>query len=129
MDEIHLLTKDTLTQTLAQRIEPLRAEYKRGGAIARNAIFSDDYGTVHPGGTLHPRKPTAQEIAAAPIDQYSRTHLQAVPSATMERSSLTSPKWWSAAADRLSPSNSPSEVWARQACEWKCRYNQATILK
>jgi hypothetical protein len=79
MDEIYLRTKDTLTQTIAQRIENLWAAYKRGDAVAHNAILSDGYRAVRPDGTLHPRKPTAQEIAAALIDQYSLTQLQAVP--------------------------------------------------
>jgi hypothetical protein len=79
MDEIHLRTKDTLTQTIAHRIENLWAAYERGDAVAHNAILSDDYRAIRPDGTLHPRKPTAQEIAPALIDQYSLTQLQAVP--------------------------------------------------
>jgi len=47
--------------------------------LATNVILSDAYRSVHLDGTLPPPKPTAQEIAAGPIDQYSLAHLQAVP--------------------------------------------------
>jgi hypothetical protein len=48
-------------------------------AVTHNAILSDDYRALRPDRTSHRRKPTAQEIAAAPSDQYSLTHWQAVP--------------------------------------------------
>jgi ketosteroid isomerase-like protein len=79
---------------------------------------------------LHPRKPTAQEVAAAPIDRYSLTQLQAVPIghdgalatyiAVVVIGSGGSP---------VTVKFAVGEVWVKQAGEWKCRYDQATILK
>jgi len=130
VDKIHLLTQDTLTHTIAQRIETLWAAYKRRDVIAHNAILSDDHRAVHPDGTLHPRKPTAQEIAAASIDRYSLTQLQAAPIghdgalvtyvAEVVVSSGGSP---------VTVKFAVGEVCSRPAGKWKCRYYQATILK
>ena len=98
--------------------------------MAHNAILSDDYRAVHHDRTLHPRKATAQEIAAAPIDQCLLTHLQAV--AIAHDGALVT----YIAEVVVSSGGSPvtvkfavGEVWARQASEWKCRYYQATISK
>jgi hypothetical protein len=78
---------------------------------------------------LHPRRPTGQEIAAAPINQYSLTHLQAVPIATMQRSSLIAEVAVSSGGSPVTVKFAVGEVWAKQAGEWKCRYHQATVLK
>jgi hypothetical protein len=110
------------------RIENLRAAYERGDAVAPNAILSDDDRAVRPDGILHPCKPTTREIAAALIDQYSLTQLQAVPIghdgalATCITELVVSSGGWP-----VTIKFDAGEVWAKQAGAWKCRYYQATI--
>jgi len=94
-------------------MENLWAAYKRGDAVAHHAILSDDYRAVHPDGTLHPPRPTGQEIAAAPINQYSLTHLQAVPIATMQRSSLIAEVAVSSGGSPVTVKFAVGEVWAK----------------
>ena len=96
-------------------MENLWAAYERGDAVAHHAILSGDSRAVHPDGTLHPRKPTGQEIAAAPINQYSLTHLQAVPIATMQRSSLIVEVAVSSGGSPVTVKFAIGEVWAKQA--------------
>jgi len=71
------LTKDKLAHALAQTIENLWAAYKRGKCGCPQRYPQRRLARVRPDGSLHPRKPTTQEIAsAAPIDRYSLPQLQ-----------------------------------------------------
>jgi hypothetical protein len=108
-DEIQLLTKDKLIQTLAQTIENLWNA--RRDAVAHNAIRIEDYPAVRPDGTLHPRDHRAVD-PSAPIDQYPLTPLQAASRGI---------------AGVIGRSGSPvtlksavGEVRVEQAGEWKC---------
>jgi hypothetical protein len=88
-----------------------------------------DYRAVHPEGTLHPRKPAAQEIAAAPIDRYSLTQLPAVPIGH-DGALVThvAEGMVSSGGSAVTVKFAVGEVWSRQAGEWKCRHYRATIL-
>lgn len=97
---------------------------------AHSALLADDYRAVHPDGTVHMGKPTAKDVAAAPIEDYWLRDLEAWPvgdegaiatyTAEIEvRSGLS--------AQRLR--FAVGEVWMKQHGEWKCRYYHATMLK
>jgi hypothetical protein len=74
-------------------------------------------------GALHPRKPTAQEIAAALIDQYSLTQLQAVPIGhDGALATCITEVVVSSGGSPVTIKFAVGEVWAKQAGEWKCRY-------
>lgn len=93
MDEIHLLTKDRLPQTLAQRIELLWAAYKRQDAVTHNAILAEEYHAVHPDGRLHPGKPPRRRSLPCPLTNNRSRSCKLCRSATMERSPLTPSQW------------------------------------
>lgn len=130
MSTVHTANQDDLTRILAARLREVWDAYQRLDAPAHNAILTDDYTAVHPDGSVHPRPPTAQEIAAAPIGDYSLTEVRAVPLGP--DSALVN-----YLADVDVPSNgSPmrvkfvvGEIWLKRSGQWKCRYYQATLAK
>ena len=121
-------TNDEPTRAIGAQLHKLWDCYKNLDAAGHNAILTDDYTAVHPDGSIH-HKPTAQQIAAAPIRGYSLTDLHAAPLAPgialanyiaeVEAGTAASPihlKWV------------VGEVWINQAGVWKCRYYQPTPL-
>jgi ketosteroid isomerase-like protein len=117
-----------LTQTISPLIHRIWDAYRKGDAAAHSALLADDYTAVHPDGSVHLRKPTAQEIRSAPIGAYILSDLRVVPTGSD-----------AALANYLATVEIPDapklgkfvvgEVWVKQGGEWKCRYYQATPLK
>ncbi len=126
-------TKPTTSADLTSAISPLIQQiwdaYQRGDATAHNAQLTDDYTAVHPDGSVHSRRPTAQEIQAAPIGVHVLSDIRVVPTGSE-----------TALANYLATVEVPGEsaklvrfyvgeLWVKQAGQWKCRYYQATLRK
>ncbi len=119
-----------LTEVISPRLFALWDAYKNKDAAAHNAFLTDDYTAVHPDGTLHSGKPTAQEIAAAPIAGYKLSHLCVAP-IEVDAAIVTY------IAEVEIPGNTPpahaqfavGEVWVKHRGEWLCRYYQGTLTK
>jgi hypothetical protein len=117
-----------LTQAISPLIHKIWDAYRKGDAAAHSALLADDYTAVHPDGSVHLQKPTAQEIRSAPIGVYILSDLRVVPTSSD-----------TALANYLATVEIPNapklgkfmvgEVWIRQGGQWKCRYHQATPLK
>jgi hypothetical protein len=121
---------DDLTNTLAERLQKIWDAYLVADEETHSAFLADDYRAVHPDGTIHIGRPSAEEMAAEPIEDYWLRDLQAWPvgnegaivSYTAEvevRSGLS--------AQRLQ--FAVGEVWMKHGGEWKCRYYHATMLR
>jgi hypothetical protein len=130
MGRIQSASAGELTEALAVRLRDLWDAYVRIDEAAHSAILMEEYRAVHPDGSVHLGKPSAKEIAAAPIEDYWLTELQAWPAgdeaaiaaytAEVEvRSGLS--------AKRLK--FEVGEVWLKAGGQWKCRYYHATIRK
>jgi ketosteroid isomerase-like protein len=122
-------TSADLTSAISPLIQQIWDAYRKGDATAHNALLTDDYTAVHPDGLLHSRKPTAQEIQAAPIGEYILSDIRVVS---------TGPE--TALANYLATVEVPGdnaklvkffvgELWVKQAGRWKCRYYQPTPRK
>jgi len=122
-------TSEDLTSAISPLIQQIWDAYRKGDATAHNAHLTDDYTAVHPDGSVHSRKPTAQEIQAAPIGEYILSDIRVVP---------TGPE--TALANYLATVEVPGEnaklvkfyvgeLWVKQAGRWKCRYYQPTLRK
>jgi Domain of unknown function (DUF4440) len=130
VSRIHAIKDDALTLALAERIERIWQAHLALDSETHHALLADGYRAVQPNGTVHLGKPTAEEIAAVPIEDYWLRELQAWPvgeegaiatyTAEVEvRRGLTAER------HRFEV----GEVWMKQSGEWKCRYYHATPLK
>jgi hypothetical protein len=80
-----LTGESPLVRELAERVQQIWDAYLALNEEAHSAILADDYRAVHPDGTMHVGKPSAKEIAAAPIEDYWLRDFQAWPLAKKER--------------------------------------------
>ena len=130
MPRMQAIKTDDLTNTLAERLQKIWDAYLVADEETHSAFLADDYRAVHPDGTIRVGKPSAEEMAAEPIEDYWLRDLQAWPvgnegaivSYTAEvevRSGLS--------AQRLQ--FAVGEVWMKHGGEWKCRYYHATMLR
>ena len=130
MPRMQAIKTDDLTNTLAERLQKIWDAYLVADEETHSAFLADDYRAVHPDGTIHIGRPSAEEMAAEPIEDYWLRDLQAWPvgnegaivSYTAEvevRSGLS--------AQRLQ--FAVGEVWMKHGGEWKCRYYHATMLR
>jgi len=127
---IQIGKENELTQTLAERLAQIWDAYLMADEEAHSALLAEDYRAVHPDGMVHIGKPTAKDMAAAPIEDYWLRDLEAWPvgdegaiatyTAEIEvRSGLS--------AQRLR--YAVGEVWMKHGGKWKCRYFHATGLR
>lgn len=130
MNRIRLEKDDELTRTLAERLRSAWDAYLAMDESAHNEVLADDYRAVHADGSIHLGRPTAKEMAAAPIEDYWLRELQAWPvggegaiatyTADVEvRNGLSAERSQFAVG----------EVWMKHGGVWKCRYYHATPLK
>jgi hypothetical protein len=125
-DVVSVMTQDALTKTLADRAHRAWAAFKKGDAVAFSAITTEDYRAVTANGALHFYRPTAQEMAAVPINQYIVSQFQALPIG--HDGALAT----YVAQVLFQNSDTPlkiafGEVWVKEGDEWKCKYSQATV--
>jgi hypothetical protein len=130
MGEVHVAGQNELTRTLAGRLRELWDAHLRLGEAAHSAILATEYRAVHPDGNVHIGKPSAEEIAAAPIEDYWLRELQtwlageeaaiATYTAEVEVRSGESPRRFKFEV---------GEVWSKVGGQWKCRYYHATMRK
>jgi hypothetical protein len=130
MGKIQTAKKDALTKAIAGRIRDQWDAYIRVDESAHSAILAQDFRAVDPYGTVHIGRPSAKQIAAAPIEDYWLTDLQAL--ALGEKAALNT--YTAEVQVRTGESSQRfkfevGEVWLRQKGQWKCRYYQATMQK
>lgn len=127
MTRMHLEKEDALTHALAERIEKIWDAYLAKDAPACSALLADDYRAIHPDGSIHNAKPSANDIAAAPIEDYWLRELQAWP--VGEESAIAS---YTAEVETRSGLHAErhrfavGEVWMKHSGQWLCRYYHAT---
>jgi Domain of unknown function (DUF4440) len=128
--QVHLLSNNDLTRMLAWRLEEVWDAYVRLDEETHNKYLTEDYRAVHPDGSVHLGRPSAMDMAAAPIEDYRLADLQAWPvsddgaiaSYTAEvqvRNALASGRFQFIVG----------EVWIKSERAWLCRYYHATMLK
>jgi Domain of unknown function (DUF4440) len=130
MSRIRFDKDDALTRALAERLERLWNAYLAVDEAAHSEVLADDYRAVHPDGSVRTGKPTAKEMAAAPIEDYWLHELQAWPvgaegaiaTYTAEVEVRNGPS-----AQRLQ--FAVGEVWIKHGGVWQCRYHHGTPLK
>jgi hypothetical protein len=93
---VHPIRENELTRDLADRIQEIWDAYLVVDEAAHSELLADDYRSVHPDGTVPLGKPTAQEIAAAPMKDYCLRDLEAFRRGRKERSQPTTRNWKSA---------------------------------
>lgn len=130
MARIHRIKDNELTNTIAEGLGKTWDAYLVGDESAHSEMLAEDYRAIHPDGTMRTGKPTAAEMAAAPIEDYWLREVEAWPvgdegaivtyTAEIEvRRGLS--------AERLK--FAVGEVWMKHGVEWKCRYYHATMQK
>ena len=130
MPRIQRAKENDLTRELAERLRNIWDAYLLADEEAHSVMLADDFRAVHPDGTMHVGKPSAKEMAAAPIEDYWLRDMEAWPvgeegaivtyTAEVEvRSGLFAQRFQFAVG----------EVWMKHAGQWKCRYYHATMLK
>lgn len=130
MPRVQTTHQDALTQVLAERHRALWDAYVTFDVPVHNEILADDFHAVHPNGTVHFGKPTAEEMAATPIEDYWLTEMQAWPLG--EEAALVTCIAEVEVREHLSAARhkfAVGEVWAIRGGQWKCRYYHATMLK
>jgi hypothetical protein len=149
MGEIQLVAADWLTQLIAERIRKIWDAYMAVDASGHNELLAEDYSAVHPDGSFHLGRPTAQQIAAAPIAGYWLTGMQTWPitgevalaryQAEVEAKSAEQASRFrsevgqvgveaKSAGQGLRFRFAVGEMWVKRGGMWKCRYYQATML-
>jgi hypothetical protein len=130
LTRVQLEKDDDLTRVLAERIEKIWDAYIARDERAHSAFLADDYRAVHPDGSVHTGKPTAKQIAAAPIADYWLCELQAWPvgaEGAIATYTAEVELRRGRSAERLQ--FAVGEVWMQHGGEWKCRYYHATPLR
>lgn len=79
MGGVHLVRDNPLTRALAERLRALWEAYLGMDETAHSAILAAEYRAVSADRTVHLGKPSATEMAAAPIEDYWLRELQAWP--------------------------------------------------
>ena len=130
MGRIHLLKENELTRELAGHIQRVWDAYLAIDEEAQGELLADDYRAVHPDGTVHLGKPTAKEMAAAPMEDYWLRNLEAW--AVGAEGAIVTYNAEVEVRDGLSAQRhhfAVGEVWMKHSGQWKCRYYHATMLK
>jgi hypothetical protein len=130
MGGVHTTTQNELTRTIAERLRELWDAYLRVDEAAHSAVLAKEYRAVHPDGTVHLGKPSATEIAAAPIEDYWLRELQVWP--TGEEAAIATYTAEVEVRSGLSANRfkfQVGEVWWKEGGQWKCRYYHATLQK
>jgi hypothetical protein len=130
MSKIRLVSQSELTQAIAGRLQALWDAYLQADGAAHSAILTEEYRAVHADGTVHVGKPSAEEIAAAPMEDYWITELQAWP--TGDEAAIATYTAEVEVRSGLSAKRfkfEVGEVWLKVGGDWKCRYYHATTRK
>jgi hypothetical protein len=128
MGEIRLLTETELTWVMAEKLRKVWNAWVRRDEAAHDELLAEDYRAVYPDGTVHAGRPSAEEMAAQPVEDYWLTELQAWP--VGEEAAIVS-----YVAEVQVPGNTArfhflvGEVWVKRGEKWKCRYYHATMRK
>lgn len=130
MPRMQAIKTDDLTNTLAERLQKIWDAYLVADEETHSAFLADDYRAVHPDGTIHVGKPSAEEMVAEPIEDYWLRDLQAWPVGI--EGAIVSYTAEVEVRNRLSAQRlqfAVGEVWMKHGGEWKCRYYHATMLR
>ncbi len=116
-----------LTEAIRPRLLAIWEHYKNQEADAHNALLADDYQAVGPNGILRSRKPTAQEIAQAPLTAYTLVQVKAVALAPdVALMTYTAEVDGPSGGKIIHVTYQVGELWVKRAGEWKCRYYHGT---
>ena len=104
--------------------------YQRGDINAHNALLADGYRAVFPDGSLHERKPTEEEIKAAPMAKYSFANFRVIPLGSTKalvtyRADVEGPVPETGGPPERAR-YTVGEVWTIERGEWRCLYYQGT---
>jgi Domain of unknown function (DUF4440) len=130
MSRIHTKNDHELTLALAGRLQRVWDAYLTMDAAGHSEMLADDYRAVYPDGTVHVGKPSAEEIEAAPIEDYWLRDLQAWP--VGEEGAIATYTAEVEVRAGLSAKRirfEVGEVWMKHGGAWKCRYYHATPVK
>ena len=130
MRHIHTKNNHELTLALAVRLQGVWDTYLTVDAPGHSEILADDYRAMHADGSVHVGKPSAEEMEAAPIEDYWLRDLQAWPvgeegAIATYTAEIEVRAGLSAKRLRLEV----GEVWMKHGGVWKCRYYHATPVK
>ncbi|HTZ49016.1 MAG TPA: nuclear transport factor 2 family protein [Verrucomicrobiae bacterium] len=124
------MRENELTRALAECIQKIWDAYLVADETTHNELLADDYRAVHPDGTVQLGKPTNQEIAATPIEDYWLRDMEAWPVGT--EGAIATYNAEVEVRQGLSAQRfafAVGEVWMKHAGQWKCRYYHATTRK
>jgi hypothetical protein len=130
LGRVHPAKENELTRDLAERIQKIWDAYLVADEATHSQFLADDYRAVHPDGTVHLGKPSTEEMAAAPIEDYWLRGLEAWP--VGQEGAIVTYNAQVEVRQDLSAQRfqfTVGEVWMKHAGEWKCRYYHATTLK
>ncbi len=119
-----------MTHVLSERLEKIWDAYLQADEEAHSELLAEDYRAVHPDGTVRIGKPSAKEIASAPIEDYWLMELEAWPVGE-EEAILT----YTAEVEVRSGLSAKrirfavGEVWMEHDGHWKCQDYRGTVLK
>ena len=130
MGGVHAVGENELTRMLTEQLRALWDACLRVDEVAHSALLAEEYRAVHPDGSVHLGKPSAEEIAAAPIEDYWLRELQAWPAGdeaviAAYTAEVEVRNGMSAERYKLEV----GEVWLKEHGQWKCRYHHATPRK
>jgi len=130
MGGVHAVAENELTRMLAEQLRARWDAYLRVDEVAHGALLAEEYRAVLPDGSVHLGKPSAEEIAAAAIEDYWLREFQAWPAG--DEAVIATYTAEVEVRNGLSAERYKLEVggvWLRERGQWKCRYNHATPRK
>ena len=119
-----------MTRVLAQRVEKIWQAYLQIDRETHSELLAEDYRAVHPDGTVRMGKPSAEEMAAAPMEDYWLREMEAWP--VGEEGAIVTYTAEVEVRSGLSARRMRfrvGEVWMQHDGDWKCRYYHGTMLK
>jgi hypothetical protein len=130
MREIITANQHPLTLALADCHRRMWDAYMAVDEKAHSEFLTADFRSVDPAGIVHTGRPTAEQIAATPIEGYRLLHMDANPiAAEAALATYTAEVEIKTGASMERFRFVVGEVWLNQSGGWKCRFYQATLLK
>lgn len=116
-----------ITQTIFPLIQQVWTAHRGGDVIGEAGLLTEDYTSVHPDGSFHFGKATAQEMQGGPIGAFILSDVRIAetsPDAVLANyiATVEIP-----GAPKLSKF-AVAELWVKRGPDWKRRYYQATPL-
>jgi hypothetical protein len=128
--EITTANQNPLTLTLADCHRRMWDAYMAVDEKTHSEFLTADFRSVDPNGIIHTGRPTAEQIAATPIEGYRLLHMDVHPiAAEAVLATYTAEVEIKAGASLERFHFVVGELWLNQSGSWKCRFYQATLIK